>query len=685
MTFRFLYKNSVVGKSYLLSILAFLFFSVPAIAQIDSLQTRLASFSADTKEKVEVLNQLSYAYRNSEIDKTLDYAHKALALSNNLKYGKGRRIALDNLSIAHYLKGNSTLSDSLNKIVIQLATEAQDENLLVAASIIRGANLKRQNKIDEAIQVYLDGLALAEKLKIRRETAILATNLGYVYLSNSSLKKARKYLQKSLNTVDKEKDLHIVSWNTRQIAETYLQEENWDKALFYYNQAFPIIQQIKDTRSIGFINAGFARIYLEKKELIKAEKYTTAALKEVRKTDDSEIRSKIYMDILAIYAKMGKTAKVIQIGEEALTLNKQLENADLEIKIIDHLAAAYAQEKDYANAYKYTSMAKGISDSLGIEKRLNLALEWEEKYQSEKKEAENSLLKAQQEEQAATIRNQKLLNYSLSVFALLLALLGYTIFNAYQQKKKNNLLLEEKVLERTHALQLTNKQLVQSNEELGRFAYVVSHDLREPLRNIMNFTQLLKKMVTFGDYTDIQKSTAFIYKNAKRMNKLILDTLAFTDLSENGLTIEPVNLNKTIENIESAIAGTLEEKNAKIEITKPLPIIAGNKSIMFSLFKNLIENGIKYNEHHTPAIKIDYQVKGQEYLFSVQDNGIGIPSNYHTSIFGMFKRLQSKDKYEGSGLGLAHCKKIVENLDGEIWVKSEEGQGATFYFTISQN
>ena len=685
MTFFLNYQDSIAYKSYLLSFCAYLFFSISTIAQIDTLQTQLASFSSDTKEKVKVLNQLSYAYRNSDVENTFEYAQKALSLSNNLNYHKGKTAALQNLSLGYYIKGNSIRSDSLNKIVIQSATKEQYENILVSALIIKSANLKKNNKIDESIQVCLEGLALAEKLKIRREIAMFSTNLGYVYLSNGNLKKARTYFQKSINTVDKEKDLHILSWNTRQIAETYLQEENWDQALFYYNQALPITQQLKDARSLGFIKIGLARIYLEKNDLVKVAQNTSEALKEVRKTEDNEIRSKIYMDIMVIYSKMGKTTKVIQIANEALTLNKGLENADFEVEIMDHLAKAYEQKKDYVNAYKFTLMAKGISDSLEIKKRLNLGLEWEEKYQSEKKEAENRVLKAQQKEQTATIRNQKLLNYSLFLVTLLLALLGYAIFSAYQQKKRNNLLLEEKVLERTHALQATNKQLVQSNEELEKFAYVVSHDLREPLRNIMNFTQLLKKMVTFGDYTDIQTSTTFIYKNAKRMNKLILDTLAFTNLSEGGLTIEPVNLNETIGNIESAIASTLEAKKAKIEINKPLPIIAGNPSTMFALFNNLIENGIRYNENHHPTIKIDYQKKGKEYLFSVQDNGIGIPSTYHSAIFRMFKRLQSKDKYEGSGLGLAHCKKIVENLGGEIWVRSEQGQGATFYFTISQN
>ena len=351
MTFSLNYRNTSAYKSYLLSFFAYLFFSISTIAQIDTLQTQLASFSSDTKEKVEVLNQLSYAYRNSDVENTFEYAHKALALSNNLDYHKGKIAALQNLSLGYYIKGNSVRSDSLNKIVIQSATKEQYENLLVSALIIKGANLKRHNKVDETIQVYLEGLALAEKLKNRREIAMLATNLGYVYLSNGNLKKARTYLQKSINTVDKEKDLHIISWNTRQIAETYLQEENWDQALIYYNQALPITQQLKDTRSLGFIKIGLARIYLEKNDLAKAAQNTSEALKEVRKTEDNEIRSKIYMDILVIYTKMGKTAKVIQIANEALTLNKLLENADFEIKIIDHLAAAYALEKDYANAY----------------------------------------------------------------------------------------------------------------------------------------------------------------------------------------------------------------------------------------------------------------------------------------------------------------------------------------------
>lgn len=143
-----------------------------------------------------------------------------------------------------------------------------------------------------------------------------------------------------------------------------------------------------------------------------------------------------------------------------------------------------------------------------------------------------------------------------------------------------------------------------------------------------------------------------------------------------------VNLNQTLKNIKTAIATTLTKKQVTIELVKPLPIVQSNDSLLFSVFKNLIENGITYNESPTPTIKIDHTIKGKNHLFSIADNGIGIPPEYQQTIFEMFKRLQNRDKYQGTGMGLSNCKKIIDKLGGTIWVESDGQNGATFFFTL---
>jgi len=173
-----------------------------------------------------------------------------------------------------------------------------------------------------------------------------------------------------------------------------------------------------------------------------------------------------------------------------------------------------------------------------------------------------------------------------------------------------------------------------------------------------------------------------IHKNAIHLNRLIVDTLEFTRLSNINDATAPVDLNKILNNIESSISNLLIKKKATIELVKPLPVVQANNSLLFSVFKNVIENGIIYNESLTPTIKIDHAVKGEDYLFSIADNGIGIPKAYQETIFEMFKRLQNREKYQGSGMGLSNCKKIIHKLGGKMWVESDGENGATFFFTL---
>lgn len=225
-------------------------------------------------------------------------------------------------------------------------------------------------------------------------------------------------------------------------------------------------------------------------------------------------------------------------------------------------------------------------------------------------------------------------------------------------------------------------QLESSNKELEQFAYIASHDLREPLRMITNYLQLLQSRYSKKIDKDADEFIEFAVSGAQRMNVLINDLLQYSRVGTKERSFEKVDgyliLKEALNNLSVAI----EESSAKIELSE-MPILIVDRTQFVQLFQNLIANAIKYRSlDRKPIIKISVTDKIIEWEFTVEDNGIGIEEEYLERIFGIFQRLHTINKYEGTGIGLAVCKKIVEKHHGEIWVKSQLNKGSIFYFTI---
>lgn len=225
-------------------------------------------------------------------------------------------------------------------------------------------------------------------------------------------------------------------------------------------------------------------------------------------------------------------------------------------------------------------------------------------------------------------------------------------------------------------------QLICSNQALDRFAYVCSHDLKEPLRSISNFIQLL-----FNSNSDKFDEESLIYmrhtlKGVDRMHNLITDILSYSEVSEQEKSKKiPLDINEIINEIKEYFDYRLNEIGGSLSV-EPLPIILGVPAQINQLFTNLIGNAIKFHSKKPLAIEIFALDKGSVWEFHVRDNGIGIAQEYHESIFTIFKRLHSKHQYEGSGIGLATCKKIVNDHHGEIYVQSVPEGGSDFVFTF---
>ncbi len=231
------------------------------------------------------------------------------------------------------------------------------------------------------------------------------------------------------------------------------------------------------------------------------------------------------------------------------------------------------------------------------------------------------------------------------------------------------------------AIQRTAEDLARSNEDLSQFAYVASHDLQEPLRMVSSFVQLLKKK--YGDRLDAEADQfiGFAVEGASRMQTLINDLLAYSRLGTRGRELGPTDSGIALANALANLGAAIHETAAEITHGQ-LPTVRADGTQLAQVFQNLVGNAIKFRGAATPKIHVDVRREKDHWLFSVRDNGIGIAPEFRDRIFLIFQRLHVRHKYPGTGIGLAVCKKIVERHGGQIWVESEAGDGATFYFTI---
>ncbi len=463
-----------------------------------------------------------------------------------------------------------------------------------------------------------------------------------------------------------------------------------------------------NTSMINIVNVGTSFAYEVNRRKLEREGFTALPTLTANAITSAEKWKQLYQ----------KTEKKLEETEKDITQKKVIiEHKDDEIavqkrKIVNQELAIDAKDEEILGNTKQINKLYSITEiqqkkfeekvaleqalEKNIEEQIQLLRNQEEQIRNSNQEikTKEAILKDQSlkileqnevlAQKTSEINMQKKVNVLLGIIVFFVLLGGAVLYWAFLSKKKLSKELEKK----NHAIKQQAIALESKNKELEQFAYIASHDLQEPLNTISSFIGLLSENYreSFDDLG--RESMQFITEASARMRRLITALLDYSRLGR-AKKHNKVNCNLILKELLTDLNAVLQKTGATINIS-PLPIVNGSEIELRLLFQNLISNGIKFRNADTiPQIDITstkiYNKNSKTegvWQFSVQDNGIGIPQKHQDRIFAIFQRLHSREQFEGTGIGLAHCKKIVESHGGSIWLTSKEGNGSTFYFTI---
>ena len=702
-------------RSILLSVFLFAQLSSSYAGTLDSLITQLESVTSQEKSSEIYLEIGDHYYLKDEYDQALENYEKGLVGNDNeqneqtylkLLSGAGkanRRLSNYDISLDYFSRILS-IADSTS---VYYSERADAHNHI-------GLIHKSLGDYQKAYQYILNALNIHT---LEKDSA----GIGRDYYSLGSIFFYQKRYDQSLEYFKKAKDLFIATGDERWIFKSYSalgvnygNLDQWDESYEFGNKAFKLASKLDYKLGMAYSLGNLAEVHLKNNEFLEAKKMLTEALRLKEELKDNWGVIGAHLSIIGAYLKCKEPAKALPHLKIAEDLSEKIGSKSRLMATYQAYELTYEALGKYTEAYIYLKKYTVFRDSVHNEKTLEDMDLAKKKFELEKKESEIALLKSENELLGQRKKTQQLQSYFILFVAFGLFLSFWFVKSRLNLQRKTNALLEEKnekieyqnaalhetqkqlvevnaLLEKNNAIlgakneeiAFKNKQLKNSNEDLENFAYVASHDLKEPLRMINSYTALLKRK--YNDMFD-ENGKEFMYfvtDAAKRMNVLLDDLLNYSRVGKTGTMDNMINVNDVLLIVESNLSKRLEEEKGVIQVnSQSIPTILSNHTQLVQLFQNIISNALKFRGERDPIVTIDCQLKDGQHVFSIQDNGIGIAEEHQSRVFEMFKRLHTREEYEGTGIGLSTCKKIVQKHGGDIWLESTLNEGTTFYFAI---
>ena len=698
-----------------------LFSSLTAIASTKEHANKMravALIMSEDSNKIKALNDVSFEYRNFNPKETVKLATQALALGKKINYRWDLARSLNFIGVGYQKLGKQAIALEYYMAAKDAALENNQAEQLAYAYHNMGTIYIWQNDYEKSVELFYKSLKVFEQSGELRGIAYAHNSLSQLALSQGNLDSAIKHASKSLSLRQGIKDKRGEGSSNNRLGEIYIKKGDYDKALIYFFNNIILYQSSDNYEDLALTNMNIGKVYLASKNYTKAIYFGNKSLIYHDKIGNNGVVAEILLLVGQGFYYQKDYIRSKEYCKKSTRFAKEYNRQEVLFQSYLFLSKIAEKQKKYSKALTYHKQYLTLKDSLfNAEMYRQSGLE-EGNFIIFKKDQENNLLKQKEAANQILIEKQQLQQWSLVLGLILFSALFLVLVQANHTKKKANLLLQDKnqkieqqkeaILNQRYALENAQKQLraynddlekmveertnalQKSNEELELYAYMASHDLKQPLRNITGFSQLINRHLKKENIVDatVSKYSNIIIDSTKYMHHLIEDLLAFSKFSStnNNINFEEVEYEPIIKNVLQNLHQQIQDKNAHIELLNIPESGNGIKIKLIQLFQNLISNALKFSKKDTPAIiTIDTKDIGTHYQFSIADNGIGIKEEHFTIIFETFKKLHNKQEYAGVGLGLSICKKIIAQHDGEIRLESVPNEGTTFYFTLAKN
>ncbi|MEM6967256.1 MAG: tetratricopeptide repeat protein, partial [Bacteroidota bacterium] len=634
--------------------LLFLPFFTYGFSTIDSLQKILTS--TDSLEHHPQYIQTSIAMGNallevSKYEAATAHFKAASSLATRYDLAEDRYLADLKLARTYERQGKfNLLSDLCGKILTRIPRQdprKRGEILRIygAANIYQGDFETAYGAQMEALDIYI---TLRDSVGLEKVYFGLGNN--FFYQNQSEL--AKKNYQKALKISYDLGLTNEIANSLNALGSIASYEEDFETALSLNEEALDIFIKKEDQPSIAWTTYNIGSIL---HNLGRSDE-GLAKLNECKVMCDAinevALQGYVLTSMGIIYSEKNKLDQAVQCFEASYRIAEENNDQSSILELLEAFADVYYRKQDLVMYRFYQDKSSAVKDSIYNQDLISSISDLKKDFEITQLQKEKEIESLKNEKQLQQLSFKNRLWIGVALFILLISF-GCIMFVRQKNTKERNTLLENKNNEIERQVQL----LKASNQDLVKYTEIISHDLREPLRNLSGFTFLLKRELKAFDISDAAEDYMnFIKGGANQMEKILEGISNYSKLSTEMTSKEAINVNELIQEVINDLAPLANDTQAQFEIQN-LPTINFDRAHIYQVFFNLLSNAINFRSEHPPLIQVDCLVQADHLLFSVSDNGVGIPEEFHKDIFVVFQRLQDRGKYTGAGLGLPTCKK----------------------------
>ena len=630
-------------------------------------------YSLELSEKL-----AKYYYRNNQYKNALNSYLSALKTAKELKNDEKIIKHRYNIGLLYTKLGNFPLAiDYLSRIFLE---DDCDKSSLTEAfkSDIYGELATAYLYIGnyaESSRYQIKALRIREELQDTLGVGKSQYTFGNMYFQQQNYKEAKKYYDEALATWKSNNFEGGIYRCYSALGSVHSKLGEDDKSLKYNLIALELTEKLEIPTGIAYALNNVGENYQASGAFGKASDYFHRSLEMMLELEDKNGQIILLEAIGNLLLQQGEAKESLEKLEEALQLAEEIGASPRRQALYFSLAENYSSTGDLKEAFAYKEKYIQLKNSLLDESDLELINQMQITYDLEKNRKELAISKLQQHSELQNI--YWMLGVAIIAFLLFSISIGYIRFQI--RLKERDLLQVQQA-----NINSEKEEIKDSNEDLERFVYVVAHDLREPLRMIGSYTKILGSHLRKFSSTDTKKQIKDIQQEAGKMTQLLDNLLEYSRLDRHQEILTPVDVNEIVNIAKRKQIRSIIAQSVTIT-TDNLPIVAAFPKQLTKLYELLLVNAIKFRQEGVnPLIHISYEEHEGNYVFKVQDNGIGIEAEKQAVIFNLFKRGHDLPSYDGTGFGLAYCKKVVENHQGKIWVESEPQKGSAFFISLSK-